>query len=77
MSRIEQTVDHAVEQTVELSKNPAALLRIATVQSLTGLSRTTIYCKAAQGEFPSPLKLGSRCSRWRASSISEWLEAVK
>ena len=66
-----------VEQTVELSKNPTALLRIETVQALTGLSRATIYSRAVQGDFPSPLKLGPRCSRWRASSISEWLEALK
>lgn len=52
-----------------------ALLRMSTVESCTGLSRSTIYAKLAAGDFPKPIRLGSRCTRWRAADVSAWLAA--
>lgn len=52
-----------------------ALLRLPTVQALTGLSKTTIYTLVARLDFPQPIRRGSRCTRWRASDVTAWLQA--
>lgn len=54
-----------------------ALLRLATVEALTGLSRSTIYSKlrAPNGAFPQPVRLGARCTRWKAGDVQAWLAA--
>lgn len=63
-------------QPIEAASNPAALLQIATVKALAGLSRSTIYDRIAKGTFPAPsARLSSRCVRWRASEITAWLDA--
>lgn len=36
------------------------ILRLLKAQAKTGLSRSTIYAKIADGDFPRPIKLGSR-----------------
>lgn len=64
-------------QPIESANNPAALLRIATVQALTGLSRSTIYAKVAAGTFPAPIKQGTRCTRFRAGAVTAWLESLQ
>jgi predicted DNA-binding transcriptional regulator AlpA len=51
-----------------------ALLKLATVQALTGLGKTTIYAKAATGEL-TPIRLGARCTRWRAGQVQQFLQA--
>lgn len=51
-----------------------ALLRLATVQAITGLSKTTIYAKAAAGEL-TPIRMGKRCTRWKAGDVTAWLQA--
>jgi len=52
-----------------------ALLRIRTVCQATGLSSATIYRKLAVGEFPAPIRLGSRCTRWKAVDIRTWIQS--
>ncbi|WP_397536043.1 helix-turn-helix transcriptional regulator [Roseateles sp.] len=52
-----------------------ALLRITTVRHATGLSTATIYRKLAAGEFPEPVRLGKRCTRWKSESIRAWIQA--
>lgn len=52
-----------------------ALLRIATVAQATGLSSATIYRKLAAGEFPEPVRLGARCTRWKAADVRAWIQA--
>lgn len=51
-----------------------ALLRLPTVQALTGLSKTSIYAKAAAGEL-TPIRMGKRCTRWRAADVLAFLQA--
>lgn len=63
-------------QPIESATNPAALLRLSTVQALTGLSRSTIYTRIRAKTFPEPIKLGTRCTRFRAGDVTAWLEAA-
>ena len=50
-----------------------ALLKIQTVMAVTGLSESSIRRKVASGDFPSPIKDGTRCTRWVAGSVTTWL----
>ena len=51
------------------------LLRRPEVESVTGLSRSTLYDWMKRGEFPQPVKLGTRLVAWRESDVNSWLEA--
>jgi prophage regulatory protein len=52
-----------------------ALLRLSTVEAITGLGRSTIYAKLKAGDFVEPVRLGARCTRWKASHVQAWLAA--
>ncbi len=60
-------------QTLDSLKIPEALLRISTVIDATGLAESTIRRKVAAGEFPAPIKMGTRCTRWVAADVQNWL----
>ncbi len=53
---------------------PLQILRIRSVQSMVGLSRSTIYAMIADGSFPKPIKLGKRAVGWMESEVLHWLE---
>jgi prophage regulatory protein len=56
-----------------VSSSPA-ILRLPNVRARTGLSRSTIYLRVAQGTFPPPVSLGSRAVGWIESEVQLWLE---
>ena len=43
------------------------ILRLPEVIAATGLSRSAIYARMSQGDFPSSVRLGLRAVGWRAS----------
>ncbi len=49
------------------------ILRLAEVKKRTGLSRSTIYLKIANHEFPSSISLGSRSIGWLEQDVDEWI----
>lgn len=51
-----------------------SMLRRREVQARTGLSRSTIYRRVAEGTFPEPVNLGGRAVGWIAAEVQEWLE---
>ena len=51
------------------------ILRLPTVESLTGLSRSTIYLRMSEGSFPKQVNLGSRAVGWISSEIDHRIEA--
>ena len=52
-----------------------ALLKIQTVTAVTGLSESSIRRKVVAGQFPKPIKDGTRCTRWVAGDVTNWLRA--
>ena len=50
-----------------------AVLRLPLVKARTGLSRSTIYLRIAEGTFPKPVSLGARAVGWLESDIEQWL----
>ncbi len=51
----------------------STILRLSAVKNRTGLSRSTIYLRIAQGIFPKQVSLGGRTVGWVESEIEEWL----
>jgi prophage regulatory protein len=53
-----------------------AILRLKGVKTRTGLSRSTIYLRVAEGVFPRPIRLGGRAVGWLEAEIDGWLSAL-
>lgn len=54
-------------------EDPDTLLPIASVRARTGLSDATIYRLIKAKEFPEPVRLSARCSRWKLGAVLAWL----
>ena len=52
---------------------PIRFLRLPEVMERTGLSRSTIYVRLAEGRFPQPVRLGGRAVGWIEAEIDEWV----
>ena len=46
------------------------ILRLPAVKSATGLSRSTLYLRIAQGVFTHPVSLGGRAVGWPAHEVA-------
>jgi prophage regulatory protein len=57
----------------DMEDQPDRILRIATVLTRTGLSRSTLYRKVASGSFPRSVGISMRCVGWRESDVRDWL----
>ena len=49
------------------------VLRMKGVMDMTGLSRSAIYKKVADNQFPRQIKLGARASGWLFDEVAGWL----
>lgn len=49
------------------------IIRLKTVLSRTGLSRSTMYRKIAEGTFPCQVKISIHGAGWRESAINRWI----
>jgi prophage regulatory protein len=49
------------------------ILRRKQVEARTGLSRSTIYLRVAEGSFPTPISIGARAVGWIEAEINDWL----
>ena len=50
------------------------ILRLPFVIKQTGLSRSSIYLRMANNEFPASISLGGRAVGWLEEDINNWLE---
>ncbi len=50
-----------------------SILRLPAVQGRTGLSRSTIYLRISEDNFPRPISLGGRAVGWIEAEINDWL----
>lgn len=46
------------------------ILRLKAILASTGLSRSTIYLRIAQGVYTKPVSLGGRAVGWPASEVA-------
>ena len=54
-------------------RQPDRIIRMGTVRYRTGLSRSTIYRKIAEGTVPAQLKISINGTGWRESDIDRWV----
>lgn len=59
-------------QPLEAASIPEALLTTTTACAVTGLSTATLYRLAAAGKL-KPVKMGPRCTRWRAADVRAFM----
>ncbi|WP_019568713.1 AlpA family transcriptional regulator [Thioalkalivibrio sp. ALMg13-2] len=50
------------------------ILRLPSVKARTGLSRSTIYLRIAEGSFPAPIPLGGRAVGWIEEEVDNWIK---
>ncbi len=48
--------------------------RLPSVIATSGLSRSSIYLRVAEGTFPKPVSLGGRAVGWLESDVQRWVE---
>ena len=53
--------------------SPDRIVRLNTVLARTGLSRSTIYRKIAEGTFPPQIRISVNGAGWRESDIDRWV----
>lgn len=49
------------------------ILRLPQVKKRTGLSRSSIYLRMANDDFPQTISLGGRSVGWLEQDIDEWI----
>jgi prophage regulatory protein len=54
-------------------REPDRIIRMKTVLARTGLSRSTIYRKIAEGTFPPQIRISINGSGWHESEINCWI----
>lgn len=52
---------------------PDRIIRLQTVLARTGLSRSTLYRKIAEGTFPCQIRISVHGAGWRESAIERWI----
>ncbi len=50
------------------------IVRLPEVKNSTGLSRSSIYLRMANKDFPKSISLGGRAVGWFEADIQNWLE---
>ena len=50
------------------------ILRLPAVKVRTGLSRSSIYLRLSEEQFPKPISLGTRAVGWVESDIEDWIK---
>ena len=53
------------------------LLRIDQVKDKICLSRTTIWRKERDGEFPQSVLIHGNCKAWSEKELDDWIDARK
>ena len=52
---------------------PERIVRLKTVLDRTGLSRSTLYRKIAEGTFPHQVKISIHGAGWHESAVQRWI----
>ncbi|ASG04982.1 DNA-binding protein [Vibrio anguillarum] len=61
-------------RTTDIGGRPMRFLKLKEVMEKTTLSRSAIYRKMNDGEFPESVSLGERAIAWVESEVDEWME---
>ena len=50
------------------------LRKLPWVEDATGLKKSSIYKKMAEGTFPRPVRLSSRAVAWKSDDVERWID---
>lgn len=53
--------------------NSERIIRLNTVLTRTGLSRSTLYRKIAEGSFPRQIPISVHGAGWHESAVNRWI----
>jgi prophage regulatory protein len=53
--------------------DPDRIIRLKTVLNRTGLSRSTVYRKIAEGTFPPQIPISIHGTGWSESEVNRWI----
>jgi len=53
--------------------NTERIIRLKTVLARTGLSRSTLYRKIAEGTFPAQVRISIHGAGWHESAVNSWI----
>jgi len=53
--------------------NAERIIRLKTVLDRTGLSRSTLYRKIAEGSFPRQVPISIHGAGWYESAVNRWI----
>ncbi len=59
----------------DIGEHPMRFLKLKEVMEKTALSRSAIYRKMNDGEFPQSVSLGERAIAWGESEVDEWMDS--
>lgn len=59
-----------------MKNNIKRFIRVPEVLNRVGFSRTTLYERIKEGNFPDRVKIGPRCVAFVESEIDEWIETT-
>jgi prophage regulatory protein len=59
-----------------MTKKTDKLVPLKHVLATTGLSRSTVYRRSRDGNFPSPYLISSGSIRWKDSELQAWLDGL-
>ncbi|EGR1107453.1 AlpA family transcriptional regulator [Vibrio cholerae] len=63
-------------RTTDIGERPMRFLKLKEVMEKTALSRSAIYRKMNDGEFPESVSLGDRAVAWVESEVDEWMQQL-
>lgn len=58
------------------SNTEERILRLAEVEALCGLKKSTIRRQELAGKFPKRVQISQRNVGWKLSELREWLETI-
>ena len=61
--------------TLEEAQVNHLVFKLSEVIRQTGLSRSTIYLYMSRGDFPKPIRIGTRAVGWLEKDIQDWITA--
>jgi prophage regulatory protein len=56
---------------------PGSLVQLSDVCNQIGLSRSSLYKRLSDGDFPRPVRLGQKMVRWRLEDVEAWREGLR
>lgn len=71
---LNRTLTQPSTSSQDLAKQPSDLIKIKEVMQMTSLSRSAIYSKINQSDFPHSISLGCRSVAWVRKDVETWID---